>query len=126
MRRYPFSLHDTMIAWRTLDAWERPIDCVLWCKFSADSRSSGCSYSTGEIRLTVGLDAADGYATLLHEMAHVAADQWSRRVQHSARWRAVYLDAAEEILGERPRPARMTQVAIDRAVIAVFGERLEL
>jgi hypothetical protein len=115
-----------MIEWRSLAAWERPLNCVLWCKMAADARSSGWACDTGEIQIVAGLDAADGYATLLHEMAHVAAAQWSKRIQHSARWRACYLDAAEEVLGERPVPGKMTQVGIDKAVTGLFRQRLAL
>jgi hypothetical protein len=119
-RPYPFDLHDLFLTWRNLEAWERPVNAVLWVARSDREESTGwANQETGEILVTAGTDEADGYATLLHELAHLAVG-W-QTVQHTPRWRAAFLDAAEEVLGRRPRVFRWDRFGVAQAVADAFA-----
>lgn len=64
------------------------------------------------ILVSVGYDMADAHATLLHEMAHVAAG-WDRQF-HTREWREVFASAAAQITG--------IQVAIPRGSHFAFHD----
>ena len=126
---YPYDLYDKLQRWRTLEAWEVPggLDCVLWLRRSTEDFSTGDSrlvdpggVPIGEIRIVAGFIPADGYATLLHEMAHIAVDTNHAKITHGARWRSCYLEAAEEVLGERVVPDKLTWSGVDDAVVKAF------
>ena len=66
-------------------------------------KSTGYAEDLGHGRhrivVRVGYSMADARATLLHEMAHVVAG-WRYRKVHTAAWRRVYLNAADEVTGK--------------------------
>jgi hypothetical protein len=105
-------------AWLSLRAWGGGLPIRV-------SPISG-KQSTGTVRLTqgwapeaieinIGWDAADAYATILHELAHVFYGG-----AHGKRWRNAYLLAVAEVAGidvsdlAAQMPQRHTRTAVDR------------
>jgi hypothetical protein len=82
-----------------LAAWERDLtDVTITIRHSAQAIQTSGRAWLDRIVVTVGSDVADAHATILHELAHVAAgqDEW-----HGARWRGFFLAAASEVCGRR-------------------------
>lgn len=81
-----------------------------------------CQNGSGRILVRVGDDFADALATLLHEMAHIAAWPEGDEPHHSRRWRLAYTAACLEVTGVRVSPDQ-GQCRIDRAVREAMRER---
>lgn len=69
-------------------------------KYKRRSWSTGRAWSgRGHFCLTAGTDRADALTTILHEIAHLATP---RDRGHGPAWRVCFLDAVQEVTGERP------------------------
>lgn len=88
-------------AWSTLRAWrgkDLSSVTVTLTRSSDPSKRESTGYCTGDrIHVTVGRDAADARATLLHEMAHAAAFALGQDYGHGTAWRAIFEAAAAEV-----------------------------
>lgn len=68
-------------------------------RYARPKFSSGHAwYGQGRFVVTAGTDEGDALATILHEIAHLAA--WEHG--HGPGWRSVFADAVQEVTGERP------------------------
>lgn len=87
-----------------LKAWEQDLSgCACTIRLSVNNQiSSGLAWgSSGEGRFTVtaGSDIADVHATILHELAHLAAPPESH---HGIQWRLFFRAAVAEVIGRMP------------------------
>lgn len=118
---YPWCLRGLFDQWRNLTAWGRPLvhAHLLLRRSTSKVASSGHAWPTGRITMTAGSDEADARATVLHELAHVAAP---RACQHGSRWRHLLLAAAMEVVGRPVIAPGAGLHAVHGAVAAAFRE----
>lgn len=123
-------LRRCLARWHALRAWGGvPLPAIeLTIVHCAQRYTAGCAERPNRITLRVGRDVSDAEATLLHELAHIAAwhakgrDRWAWSY-HGQRWpwRRFYLMAAREVAGEVKD--RATYHDLDRAVTAALRRR---
>lgn len=127
---YPGIIHELFRKWKRLRAWDCP-DRIKRAKLRSMRRRRAGEESTGtcwgggipSITLTVGTDAADGYATLLHELAHAGCVVGE---SHGSAWRTTFLEAAEEVTGEKLTPCFVSSCHdVHRAVRTAFERMIE-
>lgn len=112
------------VSWCNLRAWQ-PVDmrsvhvAVKFRKGWASTGSALVSKTHGQVDIIVrlGVDEADGLATLLHELAHVAAQRRGHE-GHDGGWRDIFRAAALEVLGEEVVDGGSNLVLTDRVADA--------
>lgn len=112
-------------SWRNLAAW-RPVDMRgvrVVVKFRRRWASTGVAatsraHGQAEVIVRLGEDEADGLATLLHELAHVAAQRRGCD-GHDAGWRAIFRAAAQEVVGEEIADVRANLALTDLVADAI-------
>ncbi len=125
-RAIPF--HIAFASWSRLAAWGGVsfIGVELALRFCTnDYRCSGHALPD-RIHLTIGTDLADGFATLLHEMAHVAGDRLGlkERDHHGSKFRALFVRALVEVTGmDWIDPGPLTQPELDELAREIFAWR---
>lgn len=125
---FPQILHEFHRRWRGLKAWGRFPKYLFKLRRSRNRHSTGHCYEDYFV-VTAGRDKADALATLLHEMAHAAV---GFSIHHRPPWRAIFVDAAEEVVGTKIQPRRTasaTTAQLHRAVrdaLALWIGRHEL
>jgi len=110
---YPGVLRVLLRRWARLNEWGADLrDLKMSVRRRADAYSTGHAYyRAARITLTVGTSEGDGYATLLHEMAHHAGHRRpgpARIDGHGHAYYRMLARAGEEVLGrklELPGPA---------------------
>lgn len=121
-------LRHAFAVWSRLRAWKGASfkGVRLWLLSRKWRRATGTA-DASVIFVGVGSDAADAFATLLHEMAHTALARKRRLTWnlHGPTWRRLFLGAAAEVLG-RPVDHRKgcTRWQLDQAVRDAFARRL--
>ena len=120
---YPGVLHVLLKRWARLSEWDADIrDLKMSVRRRAESYSTGHAYyRAARITLTVGTLEGDGYAVLLHEMAHHAGHRRPKPARIDGHGHAFYrmlARAGEEVLG---RPLDLPPGPADRRVNLILG-----
>jgi predicted HD phosphohydrolase len=118
-------------SWSVLQAW-KPVDMrsiELDVKFRKGWGSTGVTrisrqHGHAQVIVRLGTDEADGLATLLHELAHVAAQRRGHDY-HDAGWKNIFRQAATEVLSMEIPEERSNLVLTDR-VAQAFREKWRL
>lgn len=83
--------------WRSLSAWRAVIPMRIACKMRKTKRRAGTAWShEGRAVVYVSGNLAYDLATVLHELAHLAAPNSEHHGEH---WRKLFVAAAVEALG---------------------------
>lgn len=127
MRTYPGCLRALMSHWIHLATWEADLrDLRLNLRRRAAPYATGHAfYREARVTLTVGPKEGDGYATLLHELAHHAGHRRSGPARidgHGGRFYHLLARAGEEVLG---RPLDLPPGPADRRVNAVLADAFD-
>jgi hypothetical protein len=129
---YPGNLRALMPVWAKLQAWDADLRGVtLRLRRRAASYSTGHAWNhrSSRIVVTAGTAEGDGYAVLLHEIAHHAG--FSRRGParipgHGPDFYRLLMRAAEELLGhEIPLSAGMLSKRSHKVLAAAFQAEVD-
>lgn len=124
---YPGFLRVLMSRWVHLKTWEGDLrDLRLAVRRRAAPYSTGRAYyRERRVAVTAGTREGDGYAVLLHELAHHAGNRRPGATKIPGHGPAFYrylARAAEEVLG---RPLELPPGAADRRVNAVLADAFD-
>jgi hypothetical protein len=125
---YPGILRVLMSRWERLATWGADIRGLsLAIRRRAQPYSTGRAYyREARIAVTAGTTEGDGYATLLHELAHHAGHRRPGPAQidgHGSAFYRLLARAAEEVLG---RPLDLPPGPADRRVNAVLAAAFDV
>lgn len=117
---YPWVLRGLGRKWARLKLWGRDISqCEIKISQCDNLASTGHAWpNKNKLEVIAGRDKADGLATLVHELAHLAAGQ---KHDHDRKWRMIFREAVEHICGwEEVTVKGITHNSIHESAVRAF------
>ena len=123
--QWPGLLEHKFKRWRHLKVWKISLkDAIFTLKQRTDSLSTGLANEDWMI-VRAGRNRADAYATVLHELAHMACFRRGIDDSHGHEWRELFRQAAQCIIRRNIIITGISSHDVHNEIVKAFAQYLK-